>query len=172
MKRYTFLLLTVIALTIFQPSRLAQAGGQSLASKEFRKTVEFEAGGDFTLKTDRGELRVEAFEVRHWGQRWPSEKITRGYNGYILRREGRALLHRAINDRFEGQSGRLTDWLRSTFSFPNAHTQQNALAQASRVAHGLHAPSQAEALRDAVSERRAADKGEAGLLDHAWSGCV
>mgnify|MGYP000998076546 CR=1 FL=1 len=45
-----------------------------------------------TLRTTHGELQIEAFEVRHWGKRWPNEKIDRGYNGYILRREGRAIL--------------------------------------------------------------------------------
>lgn len=39
----------------------------------------------------KGDLEVEAIEVKHWGQRWPSE-MPRGYNGYILRREGKALL--------------------------------------------------------------------------------
>ena len=43
------------------------------------------------LRRAHGELRVEAFEVNHWGRRWPSDK-PRGYNGYVLRREGRALL--------------------------------------------------------------------------------
>lgn len=45
-----------------------------------------------TVKTTSGELFVEAFEVRHWGRRWPTEKIDRGYNGYILRREGKSIL--------------------------------------------------------------------------------
>src|SRR5439155_10636867 len=31
------------------------------------------------------------FEVKHWGQRWPKE-LAGGYNGYVLRREGRAIL--------------------------------------------------------------------------------
>ena len=39
----------------------------------------------------RGDLEVQAIEVKHWGERWPSKKI-RGYNGYVLRREGKALL--------------------------------------------------------------------------------
>jgi L-ascorbate metabolism protein UlaG (beta-lactamase superfamily) len=38
-----------------------------------------------------GKLEIEAFEVKHWGQRWPSE-LDRGYNGYILRREGKSIL--------------------------------------------------------------------------------
>ena len=41
--------------------------------------------------TPDGELEIEAFEVKHWGERWPSER-PRGYNGYILRREGKAVL--------------------------------------------------------------------------------
>jgi L-ascorbate metabolism protein UlaG (beta-lactamase superfamily) len=44
-----------------------------------------------TIRNNKGELEIEAVEVRHWGQRWPSE-LERGYNGYILRREGKALL--------------------------------------------------------------------------------
>lgn len=44
-----------------------------------------------TVENANGELEVRAFEVKHWGQRWPSE-LERGYNGYILRREGKALL--------------------------------------------------------------------------------
>jgi len=63
-----------------------------LANAKAKPPTELGWGGDFTLKTDRGELRVEAIEVKHWGKRWPDEKIVRGYNGYILRREGRALL--------------------------------------------------------------------------------
>jgi L-ascorbate metabolism protein UlaG (beta-lactamase superfamily) len=48
-------------------------------------------GDGATLSVGHGELRIEAFEVRHWGRRWPSNR-DRGYNGYILRREGRAVL--------------------------------------------------------------------------------
>ncbi len=63
-----------------------------LANTQVKPPVELGWGDNFTLKTDRGELRVEAFEVNHWGKRWPTDKIARGYNGYILRREGRAIL--------------------------------------------------------------------------------
>ena len=38
-----------------------------------------------------GELQVKAFEVRHWGARIRTDDH-RGYNGYILRRGGRAIL--------------------------------------------------------------------------------
>ena len=40
---------------------------------------------------DGGELQVEAFEVRHWGARLRTDDH-RGYNGYVLRRGGRAIL--------------------------------------------------------------------------------
>ena len=43
------------------------------------------------LARDGGELEVEAFEVRHWGARMRTDDH-RGYNGYILRRGGRAVL--------------------------------------------------------------------------------
>lgn len=48
-------------------------------------------GDRTTLRLANGDLEIEAVEVKHWGQRWPSE-APRGYNGYLLRREGRALL--------------------------------------------------------------------------------
>jgi len=41
--------------------------------------------------------------------------------------EGRQVLNNTINDRFEGQSGRVVGWLRRTFNFPDANAQQRAL---------------------------------------------
>lgn len=46
--------------------------------------------------------------------------------------EGRQVLNQAINDRYEGQSGRVIEWLRNTFHFPNADAQQRALEQTAR----------------------------------------
>lgn len=66
--------------------------------------------------------------------------------------EGRAILDRTINDRFEGQSNRLADWLRSTFNYPDAVAQQAALENTSRTVN-----------RQAY--RQAYDEGAAGL----WS---
>ncbi len=43
------------------------------------------------LRTPRGEIDVQAIEVRHWGARLGRD-THRGYAGYILKREGRALL--------------------------------------------------------------------------------
>lgn len=47
--------------------------------------------------------------------------------------EGRAALGRTINERFEGQSGRVTDWLRNTFHFPDAAAQADALENVGRT---------------------------------------
>lgn len=57
----------------------------------FAETHELRWGEHVTLRTAKGELRVEAIEVKHWGARWRTD-THRGYNGYVLRREGRALL--------------------------------------------------------------------------------
>jgi hypothetical protein len=47
--------------------------------------------------------------------------------------EGRAVLNRGINDRFEGQTDRVTGWLRNAFHFPNADAQREALQQTART---------------------------------------
>lgn len=59
--------------------------------------------------------------------------------------EGRQLLNRAIDDRFEQQSGRLTDWLRSTFHYPDAVSQQAAIEQSQRATNNVN---YARAMRD------------------------
>src|SRR5262245_24736258 len=43
------------------------------------------------LRTRRGDLEVRAIEVKHWGARLNHDGY-RGYNGYVIRREGRAIL--------------------------------------------------------------------------------
>ena len=43
------------------------------------------------LRTRRGDLEVRAVEVKHWGARLNHDGY-RGYNGYVIRREGRSLL--------------------------------------------------------------------------------
>lgn len=69
----------------------AKATGDILAGTRVKELKEL-AWNEHTVYRNRlGELRIEAIEVKHWGQRWPSD-LPRGYNGYILRREGKALL--------------------------------------------------------------------------------
>lgn len=59
--------------------------------------------------------------------------------------EGRAVLGRTINDRFEGQGDRVTGWLRNTFHFPNADAQRQALEQTAR---NVNRPNYARAMQD------------------------
>jgi L-ascorbate metabolism protein UlaG (beta-lactamase superfamily) len=64
---------------------LKQIEAQNVTEMDWRdKTV-------FKSSSGAGELEVSAFEVKHWGRRPPSKR-DRGYNGYVLRREGKAIL--------------------------------------------------------------------------------
>ncbi|HYG22350.1 MAG TPA: MBL fold metallo-hydrolase [Verrucomicrobiae bacterium] len=56
-----------------------------------KKVVELGWGEQTRFKNERGELEVLAFEVKHWGERWPNDE-PRGYNGYVLRCEGKSLI--------------------------------------------------------------------------------
>ena len=47
--------------------------------------------------------------------------------------EGRGALNRTIDERFDEQSGRIGDWLRHTFHFPNAEAQREAIEQTARA---------------------------------------
>jgi hypothetical protein len=62
MKKYTFAILATLALLALQVSQATLAAGQSTASRDFKKTVEFEAGGDFTLNTDKGSVRLTSWD--------------------------------------------------------------------------------------------------------------
>ncbi|HWQ93335.1 MAG TPA: MBL fold metallo-hydrolase [Clostridia bacterium] len=56
------------------------------------KSPEALAWGDKTrIKTAKGDIEVKAFEVKHWGARWRYDRF-RGYNGYVLEREGKRLI--------------------------------------------------------------------------------
>jgi L-ascorbate metabolism protein UlaG (beta-lactamase superfamily) len=62
-----------------------------LESTRVRQVTELSWNERAVCHTSFGELEIEALEVKHWGQRWPSEKA-RGYNGYVLRRGGKTLM--------------------------------------------------------------------------------
>jgi hypothetical protein len=47
--------------------------------------------------------------------------------------EGRAILEQSIQDRYHGQTGRVTDWLRDTFHYPDAASQSDALAATAKT---------------------------------------
>ena len=96
------------------------------------------------LKFRNGDLHIEAVEVKHWGQRWPSE-LERGYNGYVLRREGRSIL-------FAGDTANTALGLRGPFDaaimpigaydpwIRNHCTPEQALAMANAVRAGYIIP--------------------------------
>jgi len=56
-----------------------------------RKITELGWNETSKLHFAAGDLEITGLEVKHWGQRWPKE-LERGYNGYVLRREGKAIL--------------------------------------------------------------------------------
>jgi L-ascorbate metabolism protein UlaG (beta-lactamase superfamily) len=54
-----------------------------LEGTPLRQATELGWGQSTVFRCARGEVAIRAFEVRHWGRRWPSEK-DRGYNGYAI----------------------------------------------------------------------------------------
>jgi L-ascorbate metabolism protein UlaG (beta-lactamase superfamily) len=69
----------------------ANITGDLLANARLRQFSELKWNDRATFRNPKGELQIQAIQVKHWGQRWPSE-LDRGYNGYVLRREGKAIL--------------------------------------------------------------------------------
>jgi L-ascorbate metabolism protein UlaG (beta-lactamase superfamily) len=65
--------------------------GELLDGVPCKAPKELRWGDAALIHTSRGDARIEAFEVKHWGRRWPRGK-ERGYNGYVLEREGRRVL--------------------------------------------------------------------------------
>jgi L-ascorbate metabolism protein UlaG (beta-lactamase superfamily) len=69
----------------------AWATSDLLPRKRYASVRELRWGDSARIDTARGDLEVRAIEVKHWGARLRRDTY-RGYNGYILKREGRALL--------------------------------------------------------------------------------
>ena len=58
----------------------------------YNKVDELRWGQKTTIRSSqKGSLEVEAFEVKHWGARL-SQDTYRGYNGYVLSREGKSII--------------------------------------------------------------------------------
>lgn len=62
-----------------------------MKSSQLSNISELNWGEQTTVITGSGEVYVEAFEVNLWGRRWPNDREC-GYNGCVLRREGKAIL--------------------------------------------------------------------------------
>ncbi|MDB6016736.1 MAG: hypothetical protein JWR19_1225 [Pedosphaera sp.] len=69
----------------------AHATGDLFTGMPMKQATELRWGDKTTVKTQNGEVRVKAFEVKHWGARWRSDTY-RGYNGYVLEREGKKII--------------------------------------------------------------------------------
>jgi L-ascorbate metabolism protein UlaG (beta-lactamase superfamily) len=70
---------------------MAPGTSDLLPRRRYRSVRELRWGDSVRLDTRRGALDIRAIEVKHWGARLGRDTY-RGYNGYILRREGHALL--------------------------------------------------------------------------------
>ncbi len=86
--------LDVATLSRLAPSTFtvtAKTTSDVLAGTGLPQITELPWSGKATVHGAQGDLEIEAFEVKHWGNRWPNG-IARGYNGYVLKREGKSLL--------------------------------------------------------------------------------
>lgn len=69
----------------------AHATEDLLRGTKLRSPQTLAWGQKTRVKTNAGDLEIRAFEVKHWGARWRYDKF-RGYNGYVLAREGKRLI--------------------------------------------------------------------------------
>jgi L-ascorbate metabolism protein UlaG (beta-lactamase superfamily) len=70
---------------------MAAATSDLLPSRRYSSVAELRWNESTTVKTRLGDVSVRALEVKHWGARLQSDTY-RGYNGYIVEREGRRML--------------------------------------------------------------------------------
>ena len=86
----------------------ARATSDILRRARFGKINELAWGERETIHTLNGDVHVEAFEVQHWGARWRRDRH-RGYNGYVLSREGKKIIFggdTAMTESFKGLHSR------------------------------------------------------------------
>jgi L-ascorbate metabolism protein UlaG (beta-lactamase superfamily) len=69
----------------------AKSTADLLRDTKLHKPTELTWGEKVQVNTSHGQVEVEAFEVKHWGARWRHDSY-RGYNGYILSREGKKII--------------------------------------------------------------------------------
>lgn len=69
----------------------AHATSDLLGESRLKDPKELGWGEKTSLKTAHGEIGIQAFEVNHWGARWKYDRY-RGYNGYVLSREGKSII--------------------------------------------------------------------------------
>ena len=69
----------------------AHSTADLLTDTELKEPKELAWGDKIRVTTANGDLEIEAFEVNHWGARWRHD-TQRGYNGYVLSREGKKII--------------------------------------------------------------------------------
>ena len=78
-----------------------------IAETRIKKATELGWGDKTVVKSAHGDAEVTAFEVKHWGARWRHD-TQRGYNGYIVSRNGKKIIFggdTALTDGFKGIHG-------------------------------------------------------------------
>lgn len=70
---------------------MAAETGDLMPRKYYSSVRELRWGDSSRIKTARGDALIRAIEVRHWGARIRRD-TQRGYNGYIVEREGRKII--------------------------------------------------------------------------------
>lgn len=69
----------------------AKSTADLLSDTRLKEPVELAWGDKTRVNTSNGDVEVEAFQVKHWGARWRHDTY-RGYNGYIISREGKKII--------------------------------------------------------------------------------
>lgn len=82
---------TIDALPARPQAVMASAMDDLLRHTKLRSPKALGWGERKRICTRSGDLEIRAFEVKHWGARWRYDKF-RGYNGYVIEREGKRIL--------------------------------------------------------------------------------
>ena len=86
--------LHIATLNLFPPTTQVVTAWNTkdlLLGTKMKDVYELRWGDRILLNRPHGEIAIEAFEVAHWGARWRHDRH-RGFNGYILERNGKKLL--------------------------------------------------------------------------------
>ena len=70
---------------------MAASTSDLLPRRGYASVTELRWDESTTVTTSRGDVHIRAIEVKHWGARLTSDTY-RGYNGFVVEREGRKLL--------------------------------------------------------------------------------
>lgn len=69
----------------------AHATDDLLEDTHLKEPKTLKWGESAKISTAHGDVAVTAFQVHHWGARWKLDRY-RGYNGYVIEREGKKII--------------------------------------------------------------------------------